>query len=69
MTVNDYAKNLLANQSCENCSWKINVCFSSSPEVWCHRMMKEPKEKTCENFSKIPEIITHLKEYVAQKHI
>ncbi len=68
MTTDDYAKNLLTDQLCENCSWKINVCFSSSKEVWCHRMIKAPEEKTCEHFSKIPEITIHLREYIMQKH-
>lgn len=69
MTVNDCAKNLLADKICENCSWKITACFSSSKETWCHRMIKKPQEETCDHFLEVPAIMRSLKEYVLQKHI
>jgi len=45
------------------------MCFSSSGEMWCYKMKTEPQEKTCEYFNEIPEIISHLRNYVMQKHI
>jgi len=69
LTTECYAKNLLTDKICDTCSWKIDVCFSSSKDVWCHRMKKSPKENTCEYFSEVPEIMRHLRDYVMQKHI
>jgi len=46
-------KNLLLENTCENCCRKIHVAFSSDPERWCFVYEQQPAENTCPFWQKI----------------
>jgi len=65
LTANSCAKNILIDNVCNNCTYKID----SSDKVWCYIVINKPNGNTCKHFIPESEIIASLKNYIKQKHI
>ena len=58
-----HAKNLLANNTCDNCSQMVRV-MTGAPTPFCFFKQKRPEEDTCEFFCGFSPIEISLREYI-----